>query len=205
MIRVTAVLLVMAFFVFLIGAGFWIVREFEQPLAARLRAVAIHRRRWIWIHSWMVAGTIVSVAAVTLLARLLRDDGGALLATTGQMLFAAGGIAFLGSLTVGLTGTPGAASVFARTGVVPPAYLSWRRLGNALYVLHMLLSYATFALLGGAMLNGSLLPAWLGWFGVALGVVALVGFLLARGGPFAPPILAHSFGLLVGIVMLIDS
>jgi hypothetical protein len=165
MIRVTAVLLVMAFFVFLIGAGFWIVREFEQPLAARLRAVA----------------------------------------TTGQMLFAAGGIAFLGSLTVGLTGTPGAASVFARTGVVPPAYLSWRRLGNALYVLHMLLSYATFALLGGAMLDGSLLPAWLGWFGVALGVVALVGFLLARGGPFAPPILAHSFGLLVGIVMLIDS
>jgi hypothetical protein len=69
----------------------------------------------------------------------------------------------------------------------------------------MLLSYATFAFLGAAMLNGSLLPAWLGWFGVALGVVALVGFLLTRGGPFAPPILAHSFGLLVGIVMLIDS
>jgi hypothetical protein len=205
MIRVTAVLLVMAFFVFLIGAGFWLVGEFEQPLAARLRAVAIRRRRWIWIHWWMVAGTIASVAAVTLLVQLLRDDRGALLATAGQVLFATGGLAFLGSLAVGLTGTPVAASVFVRTGEVPPAYLSWHRLGNALYVLHMLLSYATFAFLGAAMLNGSLLPAWLGWFGVALGVVALVGFLLTRGGPFAPPILAHSFGLLVGIVMLIDS
>jgi hypothetical protein len=67
----------------------------------------------------------------------------------------------------------------------------------------MLLSYATFAMLGAAMLRGSLLPAWLGWTGVASGAAGVLGFALMRGGPFGPPIIAHSFGLLVGIVLLL--
>jgi hypothetical protein len=67
----------------------------------------------------------------------------------------------------------------------------------------MLLSYATFTALGGAMLKGSLFPAWLGWTGVVSGAVGFVGFVVAHGGPFGPPIIAHSFGLLVGIVMLL--
>jgi hypothetical protein len=33
--------------------------------------------------------------------------------------------------------------------------------------------------------------------------MGFVGFVLMRGGPFGPPIIAHSFGLLVGIVMLL--
>jgi len=52
-------------------------------------------------------------------------------------------------------------------------------------------------------LRGSLAPAWLGWFGVVTGCLGVVGFALLRGGPFAPPIMAHSFGLLVGMVLLI--
>jgi hypothetical protein len=44
-----------------------------------------------------------------------------------------------------------------------------------------------------------------GWVGVAAGVAGLVGFPLLRGGPFAPPIIAHSYGMLVGIVLLIRS
>src|SRR5688500_12175136 len=68
-IRLAAALLVGAFVVFLIGAGFWLLDEFEQPLAIRLRAVASRHVRWMWIHSWMFLGTLVSVAAVTVFAR----------------------------------------------------------------------------------------------------------------------------------------
>ena len=69
----------------------------------------------------------------------------------------------------------------------------------------MLLSYGAFALFGGAMLGGSVFPAWLGWIGVASGLIGLVGFVVTSGGPFAPPIIAHSFGLLAGIVLLLRS
>jgi hypothetical protein len=77
----TGTLLVAAFAVFLVGAGFWLVREFERPLDSMLPAVVAHRRRWMWIHAWMIAGTLVSVLAVASMFRLLRDDHGAILAT----------------------------------------------------------------------------------------------------------------------------
>ena len=86
---------------------------------------------------------------------------------------------------------------------VPLAYQRQYRVASALYVAQMLLSYATFTLLGGAMLKGSVFPVWLGWTGVVSGAVGFVGFVMARGGPFGPPILAHLFGLVVGMVILI--
>jgi hypothetical protein len=65
-----------------------------------------------------------------------------------------------------------------------------------------MLSYATFVLLGLALLRDALVPGWVGWVGVAAGVSGLIGYPLLRGA-FGPPIIAHSFGMLVGIVMLI--
>ena len=199
----TGILLISAFVIFLAGAGFWLVREFEQPLPARLRAVDAHARRWMWIHAWMLPGTVTSVWAVASLVRILRADHGGILATMGFAAFASGCLAMLASLAFGLTATPRAARETVRTNSVPLTYQRRYRVASALYVTHMLLSYATFAMLGGAMLKGSLFPAWLGWTGVVSGAVGFVGFVVAHGGPFGPPIIAHSFGLLVGIVILI--
>jgi hypothetical protein len=123
----TAMLLIAAFVIFLVGAGFWLVREFEQPLEPKLRAVAAHRRRWVWIHSWMVAGTITSVAAVTLLVRLLKSDGGGSLATTALAFFAFGCAGFLVSLAVGLTATPKAAVAYGHCAAGLPSGASARR------------------------------------------------------------------------------
>jgi len=201
----TGILLVAAFAIFLVGAGFWLVREFERPLDVMLRAVEARRRRWMWIHAWMVAGTLVSVLAVASMFRLLRDDGGGLLSTIGFAAFVSGCLAFLVTLLFRLTATPRAAAATVATGTVPPAYQSKHRFTSALYVAHMLLSYAAFALFGGSMLGRSVFPASLGWTGVAIGLIGLVGFVVTRGGPFAPPIIAHSFGLLAGIVLLLRS
>jgi hypothetical protein len=165
--------------------------------------VVAHRRRWLWIHAWMVAGTLVSVLAAASMFRLLRDDRGAILATVGLAAFVLGCLVWFVSLAFRLTATPRAASETVRAGAVPPGYRSRHRFASALYVAHMLLSYAAFSLFGGAMLRGSLFPAWLGWTGVASGLVGLAGFVVLHGGPFAPPIIAHSFGLLAGIVLLL--
>ena len=202
-LRLTAILLIAACTIFLVGAGFWLVREFEQPLALRLAAVARHHRRWMWIHAWMCAGTLISVPAIASLVALLRNDRGGWPAATALVLFPAGCVAFLGALIVGMTATRTAAAAANNTGSVPPAYVRVHRLASRLHVVFMMLSYATFVLLGLAMLRGSLMPAWVAWVGVTAGLAGLVGYPLLRGGPFAPPIIAHSFGLLVGIVILL--
>ena len=203
--RVIGALLIAAFVVFLVGAGFWLVREFEQPLGIRLRAVAMRHRRWVWIHGWMCAGTVVSIVAMTSLVARLRAGGNEWLSTTALVLFAAGCLAFMVTLFLGLSATPAAATATVQTGVIPPAYLAVHRVAGRLHVAFMMLSYATFVLLGLALVRGSLVPEWVGWVGIAAGASGLLGFPLLRGGPFAPPIIAHSFGLLVGIVMVVQS
>ena len=203
--RPVGILLVAAFVVFLTGAAFWLIGEFERPIEVRLRAVSNRSFRWMWIHAWMLLGTLTSAVAVGALGRLLRQHGGGWLAAAGPLVFAVGCIAFLGALVIGLTATPSAAADLVRTGGIPPGYLLWHRLGAGLYVAHMLLSYATFALLGGALLRGTLAPGWLGWVGLVFGCLGVLGFAVLRGGPFAPPIMAHSFGLLVGIVLFLRS
>lgn len=95
----------------------------------------------------MVLGTLVSVAAVTVFARLLRQDGGGWMASASPVVFGIGGAAFLGTLLIGLALTPGAAAELVRTGVVPSGFVRWQRVATGLYVGHMLLSFATFALL----------------------------------------------------------
>lgn len=193
-------LLIAAFVLFLVGAAFWLVQEFEQPLELRLRAIAVRRRRWVWIHAWMLAGTTVGVAGATMLARTLRDAGDAWPATVALVVFASGCVGFIVALLISLIRTPAAANRTARTGIVPETYKSTHRMVGFLHAVYMMSAYATFVMLGVAFLGVDFIPAWVGWVGIAAGTSGLIGYPKFRGGPFAPPIIAHAYGLLVGIV-----
>ncbi|MCA1727034.1 MAG: hypothetical protein LC722_05110 [Actinobacteria bacterium] len=203
MTRVTGALLVAAFVVFLIGAGFWLPREFERPLEERLVAAHRRARRWMWIHAWMVAGTIVGMLASRSLARLLEDHGAGGSATAAALVFVAGSALWLVALGIHLTSTLPAAGSVARDGDVPASYAPRHRLAAALHVAFMLAAYTTWCLLGVAILQAVVLPQWVGWFGLAAGTVCAIGFIATRGGPFSPPIIAQAYGLLVGIVLLV--
>jgi hypothetical protein len=121
----------------------------------------------------------------------------------GAASFFVGCVAMAGSVLFGLTVTPGAAAEAARSGVVTSAYERNSRRANRLYEAHMVLSYSTWALIGTAILMGSLLPQWLGWTGIVAGVGATAAFVTMRA-PVAPPILTHLFGLVVGVVLLVS-
>jgi hypothetical protein len=68
----------------------------------------------------------------------------------------------------------------------------------------MVASYAAFAVIGAAVLASNALPHWTGWAGLVLGVGCLGGFVATRfAGPFNPPILAHTYTGLLGVVLLV--
>lgn len=67
----------------------------------------------------------------------------------------------------------------------------------------MLASYAVFAILGTALLLTPDVPPWLGWLGVGVGSGLAAGLISTRfAGPFNPPILAHTYTAIVGVVLL---
>jgi hypothetical protein len=58
--------------------------------------------------------------------------------------------------------------------------------------------------LGSSVLYGSTLPQWAGWVGLGIGAGGLAGFVATRfAGPFNPPILAHTYTALLGVVLLV--
>ena len=56
--------------VFLVGATAWRM-VYQQPLAESLPVVHSDRRRWIWIHVWMIGGVVITSAGVGALASTL--------------------------------------------------------------------------------------------------------------------------------------
>ena len=121
----------------------------------------------------------------------------------GVVVYVLGAGCMLVSLTFGLTVVPWAAASMVAHHQPPdvfPALAAW---ANALYLVHMLASYAAFAILGIALLLVPDLPTWLGWLGIGLGTVMTAGLTGTRfGGPFNPPFLAHTFTATVGVVLL---
>jgi hypothetical protein len=76
------------------------------------------------------------------------------------------------------------------------------RLAGLLYAAHMVLSYLSFVALGTGILRSGLLGRGVGWTGVAGGGALVVGFIALRGGPFAPPFLAHLYTFVLGVSLL---
>jgi hypothetical protein len=90
-------------------------------------------------------------------------------------------------------------------GAPPEQFVAFDAWATSLYTIHMLSAYASFVLLGAAVLAAGDLPAWLGWLGVGWGVVFVAGFVGVAdrfGAPFYPPFWAHAYTGVLGVVLL---
>jgi hypothetical protein len=182
--------------VFAIGAVFWRL-DYERPPAESLPLIHADRRRRLWIHSWMLVAMFVSSAGVAGFASLARP------AVFGAAVYLLGVGCMTVSLTFNLTVLPWVTERQVADGVPPSGFAVLRQWSGLLYVVHMLASYTGFAALGGAILASDVLPSWSGWVGLVLGVLCLAGFAGTRfSGPFNPPILAHTYTGLLGVVLL---
>ena len=195
-------LLIGGFVVFLVGAALWKL-DYQRPLLEALLAIAQSLRRWRWIHTWMIAGVAITIAGLGALARLLADSGDLIYGTVGFGLFAVGGIVWLVAAAWRLTSLAQASRETERTGTVPGEIEGWSEWFGALHSIHLLSAYGSWTFLGSAVVSSEIVPQWLGWLGVGLGVGGALGYTALKGGPFAPPILAHLYPFILGIALIV--
>jgi hypothetical protein len=194
-------LLCAGFALFMVGAVLWRM-SFQAPLLSdQLKSVASHPGIWTWIHVWMATGVLVTTAGLAVWVELQRQAGERLATPIAFTLYLLGALFWLVAIALRLT-VQRWASGQALQGAIPDVYPSIHRLSGVLYAAHMLLSYVSFAVLGAGVLRSGILGRGVGWTGLAGGGAFALGFVALRGGPFAPPFLAHVYTLVLGFKLL---
>jgi hypothetical protein len=188
--------------VFMIGAVFWQF-TFQLPvLADTLRSVGAESARWLWIHAWLAGGVVITMAGLSVWVEIQRDAGEKSRTPAGVTLYLVGAILWLIAIGIRVTIQAWAADEVLEGRGVPAIYPAIHRLAGLLYAAHMLLSYVSTFLLGLGVVSSGVLSKRTGWLGVVGGSVFSLGFLLARGGPFAPPFMAHLYSCWLGSMLL---
>ena len=188
--------------IFLVGAGAWRL-AFQRPLQESLPAIHRDRRRWAWIHVWMVAGVLVTVAGLAGLAVIVEGPTARVLAAMAAAVYLSGGICWIASLVFRLTMVPWAAEQAVTVGDAPDGFAAYDRWAGALYCVHMLTAYLASTVLGMSVLVSDALPTWFGWTGVGWGLAFSAGLVATRfSGPFNPPFWAHLYTGALGVSLL---
>jgi hypothetical protein len=196
--------LVGGFVLFLVGAGGWRM-EYEQPLPEALRVIHGDRRRRAWIHLWMIPAMFATSAGVAGYAANAADGVAAALALMAAVVYAMGAVCWVASLAFRLTVVPWAAERTVEDGDPPAGFPALDAWAGSLYVVHMVSAYAAFAVVGASVLVAGELPSWVGWLGLGWGLAFGAGFVATRfAGVFNPPIWAHTYTLLLGVMLLVS-
>jgi len=189
--------------VFLVGAVFWRL-DYQRALPEALPLIHRDRRRWAWIHTWMIAGLVITPAGLVGLTLSLEEPTATVLAGMATAVYVVGAVCWIVCLAFRLTVTPWAAGQAVISGQVPDGFPAYERWAGALYVVHMLTAYAGSAVLGIALLASDAVPTWLGWAGIVWGLAFAAGFAATRfAGAFNPPFWAHLYTGGVGLGLLL--
>ena len=151
----------------------------------------------------MIAGVVITIAGLGALALLLADSREPVYGSVGFALFAVGGIVWLVAVAWRLTALVVASRVTEQTGTVPEDIEGWSEWFGVLHSIHLLSAYVSWTFLGSGVVSSEIVPQWLGWLGVGLGVAGAVGYSVLKGGPFAPPFLAHLYPFILGIALIV--
>jgi hypothetical protein len=199
---VVGLVLVTGLVLFSIGAGAWRL-TYDRPLLEALRAIHPDRRRRAWIHVWMILAMLTTPAGLAAWVVVGTDPVARVLLALGATTYGLGAVCWIVNLVFRLAVVPWAAERTVETGAPPDGFAELDRWAGMLYLVHMASAYAAFTVLGGSVLAEGTLPTWLGWLGIGWGPVFLVGFVATRfEGPFNPPLWAHLYPGIAGVVLL---
>jgi len=180
-IRLTGILLILGGTIFLIGAAFWLM-DFQQSLEKTMPVIVQRRKRWMWIHGWMLPDVVLTAVALFVLRDRMMASGETMWSTLMALLFLIGTVPVICMLTFRITVMDQAATAFVRTGQMPAGFGSLHLWSVSMYAVHMLLSYLASFFLGLAAFSGGLFPVWFAWTAVVFGASGTLGFVLEKGG-----------------------
>lgn len=197
-------ILVAGLVLFLVGAGGWRPAAYDVPFVEALPAVHRDRRRWRWIHAWMIVAMLTTPAGLAAVTVVVTRPTARGVVAMAAVVYGLGAVCWIVALTFRLTVVPWAAEVTVAAGSPPDPAPALDRWATSLYVVHMCSAYLASAALAGGLLLDAALPRWLGWAGLVWGLVFLIGFVTPRVSMvFQPPAWAHLYTAAVGVALLV--
>lgn len=162
-----------------------------------LPLIAQHATIWKLANLGFVIATVLTAAGLFVLPASVGQGGSglAMVAAVGYAMAATG---WLVTLAIRLGITPTVAKAYADTGTIDPSFASLAGLAGVLFATFILLGCGSLAVLGGALLLGGALPAWVGW-GILATSLAIVAAFLSMGDTL--PAFVYLPTLFLGLVL----
>lgn len=204
--RLTAILLIASGVVFAIGATLPLLGRhgnpgiFTLPEREYLRAIAANAVVWRWANIYMGLAGVVLLAGYglyTVFVASARERIFAWLGLAPLLVAVAFWVAF--SVFRGTVTVRAANEMTAAGGTVPGYYASAGQWGFRGFYVYAVLAFIALAIYGVALLQGTLLPGWVGW-GTIVYCAALLVALLLQGDTL--PAFHYLPALVMGILLL---
>lgn len=147
------------------------------------------KRHLVWERSFIMAAVILTAVGLVLLAELLAAADGAAVARAGAVVYLFGGVLVVAA----------EASSLGRG-----LHDNWPAESWSFAVVYVVLALLAQAAIGGALLTGDVLSAWIGWATLAWNLGWLAFYLLRRGDIYIP-FVHHVMPFVIGLAVLLDA
>jgi hypothetical protein len=194
-----AVLLVLAFITFAIGASLPLVGRkgnpgiFTLPVHEYLLAVANNNVVWRWANIFMGSSAVILLAGLALLTILVEQADKSRLSQLGLIGMLLAVILWLIFSAFRATVVVSAAQETMATGSIPAYYPPLAQWAFALFFVYAAVGFLALAGYGGALLQVGFVPIWAGWATILFSTAMLI-LLFATGDTlpafhYVPPLL----------------
>jgi hypothetical protein len=207
LMSVTAGLLVAGMVSFMIGAAIplaWLEKPglvpevWSAPLERYLQLIAQHRRSWAWSNCFMIAAVVLNGAGLAALAGFAGQPA----VTAGAAGYAIAAVFWIVVASYRNTVSVWAADQLAATNSLPEASTGLDLWSGMAFQIYTAVGHGSQAAVGLGLLQAEVVPSWIGWIAVVLGIGGLLsqlpGFSRALQAFFIP-IVMHVAPALIGL------
>jgi hypothetical protein len=202
--RLSGLLLVAGSLLFFVAAGLPLWDNtgksvYLTPLLDQFAFILGNGALWAWTNALFIAGTLVVLAGMVLLEGLLTDGGDRVLARLGLMAVSLGALLWIIEMAFRIS-VAGWAHGDANSPAAVDLYVRLSGWVETLFIIFTVLNLFGIAAFGASLLMTRLVPAWAGWFAIAVGLFGLVILILTGD---LQPFLSYVPVLAMGIAILL--
>jgi len=209
LVAVAAGLLVAGMLSFMIGAAIplaWLEKPglvpevWSAPLERYLQLIAKHRQSWAWTNGFMIAAVVLNAAGLAALAAFAGQPA----VNAGAAGYGVAAVFWIVVASYRNTVSVWAADQLAATNRVPDASMALDLWSGLSYQIYTAAGHGSQAVVGLGLLQTDLVPSWIAWIAVVLGIAGLLsqlpGFSRAPGlQALFIPIVMHVAPALIGL------